>query len=81
MPFYKLTDDQKDLLLAMIEDINQLDDETNDSTMNALMKVYNDGGYMGGTKLYLNGVRDWWLKRIYNEGNSCWHDLRETIKL
>lgn len=78
MPVYKLTNDQRDLLLAMIEDFSQFDD--NDGIIQALTKVYNDGSYMGGTKLYLNGVRDYWLKNIYGEDLSCWHELRETIQ-
>lgn len=79
MPVYKLTDDQKDLILAMIEDFNQFDGM--EGNIQALSKVYNDGEYMGGTKLYLNSVRDYWLKNIYGEDLSCWHELRETIKL
>ena len=79
MPVYKLTNDQRDLLLAMIEDFNQFDD--NDGIVQALSKVYKDGEYWGGTKLYLNGVRDYWLKNIYGEDLSCWHELKETIKL
>ena len=75
---YKLTDDQRDLLLAMIEDFSQFHD--NDGIVQALSKVYNDGSYMGGTKLYLNSVRDYWLKNIYGEDLSCWHELRETIE-
>ena len=75
----KLTDDQRDLILAMIEDFNQLGGT--EGIVEALMKVYNDGEYMGGTKLYLNSVREYWLKNIYGQGLSCWHDLRETIKL
>ena len=79
MPVYKLTDDQRDLILAMIEDFNQLGGT--EGIVEALMKVYNDGEYMGGTKLYLNSVRDYWLKNIYGQGLSCWHDLRETIEI
>ena len=75
----KLTDDQKDLILAMIEDFGRF--HNHDGIVQALTKVYNDGEYMGGTKLYLNSVRDYWLKNIYGQGLSCWHDLRETIKL
>ena len=78
MPVYKLTNDQRDLLLAMIQDFGQFDD--NDGIVQALTKVYNDGSYMGGTKLYLNSVRDYWLKNIYGEDLSCWHELRETIE-
>lgn len=78
MPVYKLTDDQRDLLLAMIEDFNQFDG--NESIIEQLTKVYNDGEYRGGTKLYLNGVRDYWLKNIYGEDLSCWHELREAIQ-
>ena len=86
MSLNKLTDDQRDLILAMIDDFNQFDDM--DGVVQALMKVYNDGEYMGGTKLYLNSIREYWLKNIYGEDLSCWHDLRllkhelrETIKL
>ena len=79
MSLTKLTDDQRDLILAMIEDFNQLGGT--EGIVEALMKVYNDGEYMGGTKLYLTSVRDYWLKNIYDKGLSCWHDLRETIQI
>ena len=79
MSLNKLTDDQKDLILAMIEDLGHVDDMKGE--VEALMKIYNDGEYMGGTKLYLNSVREYWLKNIYGQGLSCWHDLRETIEI
>ena len=75
----KLTDDQRTLLVVMIEDLKQFDG--NEFVIQALEKVYEEGEYRGGTKLYLNGARDYWLKNIYGEDLSCWSETKRGNKL
>ena len=75
----KLTDDQRTLLVVMIEDLKQFDG--NEFVIQALEKVYEWGEYRGGMKRYLNGAREYWLKNIYGEDLSCWSETKRGNKL
>ena len=75
----KLTDDQRTLLVVMIEDLKQFDG--NEFVIQALEKVYEGGEYRGGMKRYLNGAREYWLKNIYGEDLSCWGETKRGNKL
>ena len=76
----KLTDNQRTLLLVMIEDLKQFDANEFVILKETLIKVYNDGEYRGGTKAYLNGAREYWLKNIYGEDLSCWNEIKKMNK-
>ena len=80
---YKLTDDQRDLLLVMVEDWNTYIDQNGSDyviypgMVDSLVEIYNDGEYTGKFRTRLNLIRKLWLANIYNKGLSCWNELRE----
>lgn len=78
----KLSDNQKTLMLAMISDFEELEQtfEVRNLTQ-IIMEVYNAGKYMDNQTEILNGIRDLWKRKIYDEGNSCWDYLQNGTLL
>jgi hypothetical protein len=76
----KLTDDQLDLIMAMLDDLDNnkynIDDTIGIKTL--LTKVYNKSYYDEADKMVLNSIRDFWMEHIYKKGESSWDYLRQS---
>lgn len=77
----KLTDDQKDLIMAIIYDLDNIEDSEHIENLNMkslLMKIYNDGKYEHIHRETLNSIREFWMVNIYKKGYSTWDYIRES---
>lgn len=77
----KLTDDQKDLIMTILYDLDNIEDSEDIENLNMkslLMKIYNDGKYEDTYSMALNSIREFWMVNIYNKGYSTWDYLRES---
>lgn len=77
----KLTDDQKDLIMAILYDLDNIEDSEHIENLNMkslLMKIYNDGKYEDIYRDTLNSIREFWMVNIYNKGYSTWDYIRES---
>ena len=81
MALTKLTDDQKDLIMAILYDLDNIEDSEHIENLNMkslLMKIYNDGKYEDIYRDTLNSIREFWMVNIYNKGYSTWDYIRES---
>lgn len=81
MSITKLTDDQKDLIMAILYDLDNIEDSEHIENLNMkslLMKIYNDGKYEDIYRDTLNSIREFWMVNIYNKGYSTWDYIRES---
>jgi hypothetical protein len=82
----KLTDDQKDLIMTILYDLDNVEgifkegtDSKDAITMKSyLTEIYNDGKYDSHQKMTLNTIREFWMTSIYKKGYSTWDYLRES---
>jgi hypothetical protein len=78
---YKLTDDQKDLIMTIMYDLDNIEDSEiieNINMKSMLMYIYNNGMYEDSHKEILNSIREFWINNIYKKGYSTWDYIRET---
>ncbi len=78
---YKLTDDQKDLIMTIMYDLDNIEDSEiieNINMKSMLMYIYNNGKYDDIHRDTLNTIREFWMTSIYNKGYSTWDYLRES---
>jgi flagellar motor switch protein FliG len=84
---YKLTDDQKDLIMTIMYDLDNIhssDDIENSEIIESinmksmLMHIYNNGKYENSHREILNSIREFWMNNIYNKGYSTWDYIRES---
>jgi hypothetical protein len=72
----RLTDGQRDLIMAMLEDFsNETQVLELISIQNTLTEIYNRGSYRDDETQNLNDIREIWKRVIYDKGNSCWEYL------
>ena len=78
---YKLTDDQKDLIMTIMYDLDNIEDSEiieNINMKSMLMYIYNNGKYEDSHREILNSIREFWMNNIYNKGYSTWDYIRES---
>jgi hypothetical protein len=84
---HKLTDDQKDLIMTILYDLDNIhssDDIENSEILeninmkSMLMHIYNNGKYEDYHREVLNTIREFWVNNIYNKGYSTWDYIRES---
>mgnify|MGYP000225867795 CR=1 FL=1 len=77
----KLTDDQKDLIMAILYDLDNVEASEDKDIVNIksyLTTIYNSGKYDSSQKIALNTIREFWMTSIYNKGYSTWDYIRES---
>jgi hypothetical protein len=84
---HKLTDDQKDLIMTILYDLDNIhsSDDIEDSEIienvnmkSMLMHIYNNDKYDDIHRDTLNTIRKFWMNSIYNKGYSTWDYIRES---
>jgi len=78
---YKLTDDQKDLIMSILYDLDNIEGAGPSDTITMksyLTTIYNNGKYDSSEKMALNTIREFWMTTIYNKGYSTWDYIRES---
>lgn len=78
---YKLTDDQRDLIMTILYDLDNIEDSEHIENINMksmLTYIYNEGMYEDVHREALNTIREFWMTSIYNKGYSTWDYIRES---